>query len=203
MLVNRLYGAVILLLVLGMLPVWAVEAPLKLVQETSDKVLAKVISRKDELNKSPGEIVALVNDIVVPQFDFIRMSRLVLGKYWRRASNDQKDDFVEQFRTLLVRTYAIALLNYSGQSIVYLPMHEHAGATEVTVNTEVRDDGAPSIPINYRLYLKDENWQVYDIVIDNISLVSNYRTGFSNKIRRKGLNSLIVQLKKKNQKGLK
>ncbi|VAX08644.1 Phospholipid ABC transporter shuttle protein MlaC [hydrothermal vent metagenome] len=192
-----------LLVLLGLQPAWAVQAPLKLVQETSDKVLEKVVNRKDELNEYPGKIVALVNDIVAPQFDFVRMSRLVLGKYWRRASKGQQGDFIEQFRTLLVRTYAIALLNYSGQAIVYLPMHEHEGATEVTVNTEVRDGGAPPIPISYRLYLKDGGWQVYDVVIDNISLVSNYRTGFSNKIRRKGMDSLIAQLKKKNSKGMK
>ena len=199
---SKLRWIVILLVLLGLQPAWAIQAPQKLVKETSDRVLEKVTSRKDELNESPGKIVALVNDIVVPKFDFARMSRLVLGKYWRRASKDQKEDFIEQFRTLLVRTYAIALLNYSGQAIVYLPMHEHEDATEVTVNTEVRDEGAPPIPINYRLHMNEGGWQVYDVVIDNISLVSNYRTGFSNQIRRKGLNNLIAQLKKKNKKSI-
>ena len=185
----------------GMQPTWgSMQNPLTLVQETSNQVLAKVTDRKQELNNSPEKIVDLVTNIVVPHFDFSRMSRLVLGKHWRKASDAQKSDFIRQFQSLLIRTYAIALLNYSDQAIEYLPMHEQADASDVMVNTEVKSSGAPPIPINYRLHLKEGCWKVYDVIIDNISLVSNYRTGFSNKIRRNGLDSLIAQLKKKNEK---
>jgi len=176
------------------------QGPLELVRDTASQVLAKVTDRKQELNESPEKIADLVTSIIVPHFDFNRMSRLVLGKYWRKASDAQKNEFVGQFQTLLIRTYAIALLNYSDQAIEYLPMHEQADASAVIVKTEVKTSGAPPIPIHYRLHLNEECWKVYDVIIDNISLVSNYRTGFSNQIRRKGLNSLIAQLKKKNER---
>ena len=172
-----------------------------MVRETATQVLAKVTDRKQELNESPEKIVDLVTNIIVPHFDFTRMSQLVLGKYWRKASNTQKDEFIGQFQTLLIRTYAIALLNYSDQAIEYLPMHEQGDSSSVTIKTEVKASGAPPIPIHYRLHQEEGKWKVYDVIIDNISLVSNYRSGFSNQIRRKGLNSLIAQLKKKNGKG--
>ncbi|HEC16597.1 MAG TPA: ABC transporter substrate-binding protein [Sedimenticola sp.] len=200
---NSLCRLMVLLLALGAQPVWAIQSPLALVQETSDRVLAKVTDKKAELNETPSKIYALVEDIVLPHFDFVRMSRLVLGKYWRKATDTQRKAFTDQFRELLVRTYAVALLNYSGQTIKYLPMHEYEDAKAVTVNTEVREEGAPPIPINYRLYLNGEHWKVFDVIIDGISLVSNYRSSFSNQIRRKGLDSLIARLKKKNEQGAK
>ncbi len=201
---NFLIRSIVLLVALiAVQSVWAVPGPLALVQETTDKVLAKVKDRKAELNETPSKIFALVEDDVLPHFDFVRMSRLVLGKHWRKASDAQKDAFTEEFRETLVRTYAIALLNYSVQTIKYLPMHEHEDATQVTVNTEVREEGAPPIPISYRLHLLEGHWKVFDVKIDGISLVSNYRTGFSNQIRRRGLDNLIKKLKQKNEQGAK
>jgi len=196
---NKLKWVLFLVILIGTQPTWAsIQEPLDLVRETSSQVLAKVTDRKQELNESPEKIADLVTDIIMPHFDFSRMSRLVLGKYWRKASDSQKNEFIEQFQTLLIRTYAIALLNYSDQAIEYLPLHEKSDASKVMVKTEVKSSGAPPIPINYRLHLNEGRWKVYDVIIDNISLVSNYRTGFANQIRRKGLSSLIAQLKKKN-----
>jgi len=201
---NKLKWLLLLVILLGSQPTWAsIQDPLSLIRDTSDQVLAKVSDRKRELNESPEKIYDLVNSIVVPHFDFSRMSRLVLGKHWRKASDTQKSAFIDQFQNLLVRTYAIALLNYSDQAIEYHPIHNTDDAADVMVNTEVKTSGAPSIPINYRLHRNEGCWKVYDVIIDNISLVSNYRTGFSNQIRRKGLDSLIAKLKKKNQKGAK
>ncbi len=199
---SRIRWALLLTALLGLQPAWAssTQDALDLVRNTSNQVLEKIIDKKQELNQSPEKIFDLVNATVAPHFDFPRMSRIVLGRYWRKASDAQKSAFIEQFQTLLVRTYAIALLNYSDQAIEYLPMRAQADASKVVVRTEVKSGGAPPIPINYRLRLIDGSWKVYDVIIDNISLVSNYRTGFSNQIRRKGLDSLIAQLKEKNGK---
>ena len=108
---------------------------------------------------------------------------------------------VTEFRQLLVRVYAKALLNYSGQKIRYLPLRAGRRAGEVTVHTEVREAGGPPIPVNYRLYLKNGAWKVYDISIDGISLVANYRSSFAAEIRRKGVDSLIETLKARNADG--
>jgi phospholipid transport system substrate-binding protein len=177
------------------------EDPFNLVRETADRVLAEISSRKEELTESPGKIYGLVDDIVLPKFDFYRMSRLVLGKYWRRATDPEQASFIREFRELLVRTYATALLSYSGQQIEYLPLHAPPEAKQLKVNTQVKEPGSPPIPIDYSLYLDDEGkWKVYDVTIDGVSLVSNYRSSFSSQIRRYKLSGLIKRLADRNRR---
>ena len=174
--------------------------PEQLVKQTSDQVLAEVKDRKKELTEFPGRIYDLVEEVVLPRFDFERMSMLVLGKHWRTASEEQRAQFVIQFRELLVRTYATALLNYSDQEIRYLPVRQVEGAQEVTISTEVAAEGAPRIPIAYSLIRDGESWKVFDVTIDGVSLVSNYRTTFASQIRRYKLEGLIAKLEERNGK---
>jgi phospholipid transport system substrate-binding protein len=138
--------------------------------------------------------------MVLPQFSFTRMSQLVLGKHWGKATPTQKKQFTHEFRELLVRTYAVALLNYSGQGIEYLSMHHQSGDTRVVVKTVVKGGGTPPLPIDYKLYLKGGEWRVYDLVIDNLSLLSNYRINYGSKISRYGLDGLLKQLQEHNDK---
>jgi len=189
-----------LLVLLPALPAVAVQSPLELVRETADQVLGEVASRKAALTRSPGRIYGLVEDKVLPSFDFTRMSRLVLGKYWRRATKTQKSAFEAAFRELLVRTYTTALLSYSDQAITYLPIRQSEDSIHVTVATLVTDPGSPAVPINYKLYLRAEQWLVYDVIIDGVSLVSNYRSSFGTQIRRYKLDGLIRKLEKRNQR---
>lgn len=183
------------------MPALAAPVPEELVRQTSDQMLSELMVRKQELQTSPGKIYDLVEHIVLPRFDFERMSQLVLGKYWPRAKDGEKEAFVKAFRQLLVRTYATALLNYSGQEIVYLPSRQIGDSTEVTVNTQVQASGALPIPIDYRLYLDGEEWKVFDVSIDGISLVSNYRSSFASQIRRYQLSGLIEKLEQRNGRG--
>jgi phospholipid transport system substrate-binding protein len=198
---RRFLGSALVLLWLYPLLAVAHEDPLELVKSTSERVLAEVRDHKQELNESPGRIYPMVEEIVLPRFDFQRMSQLVLGKHWRRAKPDQRKAFVVEFRELLVRTYATALLNYSGQEIEYPPIQWKPEDGRVMVKTLLRENGAPPLPIDYKLYLKDGEWKVYDVVIDNLSLVSNYRSNYSSKIRRHGLSGLIKMLAERNQRG--
>jgi phospholipid transport system substrate-binding protein len=196
---RRLLGLALVLLWLYPLLAAAQQDPMEVVKSTSERVLAEVQGRKKELNESPGKIYPLVEEIVLPRFDFQRMSQLVLGKHWRRAKPEQKKAFVVQFRELLVRTYATALLNYSGQEIEYPPIQWKPEDGRVMVKTVLRENGAPPVPIDYKLYLKDGEWKVYDVVIDNLSLVSNYRSNYSSKIRRHKLDGLIKMLAERNR----
>lgn len=170
----------------------------RLVVETSNKMLAKLKEERELIRKSPGRIYALVSDILLPHFDFEQSATLVLGKHWRSATPAQRSRFVEEFRNLLVRTYATSLTEYTDRKITYLPFREAPGAENVTVRTQIDQPGAFPIPINYDLHQKDGGWKVYDVVIDNVSLVSNYRTSFSKDIREKGLDALIDSLAKRN-----
>lgn len=178
--------------------VWANQAPDQLVQETSKLMLNKLKEERDVIKKNPGRIYDLVQQIVLPHFDFEYMSQLVLAKYWRRASDEQRKAFVNEFRTLLVRTYATSLNEYTDQKLTYLPFRQNPGDTEVTVRTEVEQPGGMPIPIDYRLHQRDGNWIVFDVIIDGVSLVNNYRTSFAKEIRGGDIDGLVKTLADRN-----
>jgi phospholipid transport system substrate-binding protein len=190
-----------LLLLAVVQPALGASDPRELVRDTAERVLDEIADRKAELEAEPQKIYGLVQEIVVPNFDFERISQWVLGKYWRRASEAQREAFVREFRTLLVRTYARVLLSYSGEAIEYLPTPLPPGATDARVRTLVRERGSPPVPIDYSLYLKNGRWLVYDVVVDSVSLVSNYRSSFGRQIQRKGMDQLIALLELRNRDG--
>ena len=191
---------VVLLLALSVQFAFAQQDPLLLVQQTADSVLQNVVENKSALDKDPSGIYDLVSAQVLPHFDFQKMTKTAMGKYWRRASDVQQSSLIKEFRELLVRTYGVALLNYSGEKITYLPVRASDNPDRVTVQTRVKEgNGGPEIPVDYRLYYEQQAWKVYDVVIDGVSLVSNYRTSFSGQIRREGIDGLIKQLVEQNK----
>lgn len=175
------------------------DSALEIVRTTSDKVIERLSAQKADLQKHPEHLYGLINELVLPHFDFAIMSRWVMGKEWNSTSAQKQEQFIEQFKTLLVRTYAKALLEYSGQKIVYLPPVSNPKSTVVIVKTEVAGDGsAHHIPINYRLHSTDGQWKVIDIAIDGVSLVGTYRGEFGSEIRKNGVDSLIQKLTQRN-----
>jgi phospholipid transport system substrate-binding protein len=175
------------------------ESARRLVQDTTNRMLTVLKAERQTLRERPGRIYDLVNEIILPHFDFSRMSRWVLGKHWRAASAPQRERFVAEFRNLLVRTYATALLEYADQSVEVLPMRGDARATDVVVRTEVRQPGALPIPIQYSMTAEGGDWKVYDVVIDGVSLVASYRSTFGNEIARAGMDGLITTLEARNR----
>jgi len=174
--------------------------PQEVVRVTADRVLADVTANKTALDKDPSGIYRLVEGTVVPRFDFAAMSQAALGRYWRRATPDQQAQVTHEFKELLVRTYAVALLNYSGQQIDYLPVRLQGGDDDVMIPTRIDPGtGAPPVPINYRMHRVDGQWLVYDVVIDGVSLVTNYRSTFASTVKRRGIEGLIQQLAERNQ----
>ena len=177
----------------------ALDDPQQLVRATADRVLGEVSTRRAELEADPRLIYPLVESTVLPHFDFQRMSQSALGRHWRQASDAQKEGVTREFREMLVRTYATALLGYSGQSIEYLPAKFGSDADTVVVPTRIALPGAPPVPIDYRLRNGDDGWKVYDVVIDNVSLISTYRSQFTAVVRRDGIDGLIAALAGKNR----
>ncbi len=176
--------------------------PQALVRNTAEEVLAEVRAHKTELEKDNSGIYRLVKEKVIPHFDFRRMTRSALGRYWRRATEEQRRRLTRDFRELLVRTYAIMLLNYSDERLEYLPFRGKPEDRRVVVRTKVHtSDGSPPVPIDYRLYRNDQGeWKVYDVVVDGVSLISNYRGTFAAEIRKGGIEGLIASLEKHNRK---
>ena len=198
--INKIFIA-LLLAVLSTGFVWAAqptEAAQQLVQTTSDKMLQALRQNRNELDGDSTKLYGLVDEIVLPHFDFRTMSAWVLGKYWRQATAEQRNRFTEEFRTLLVRTYASSLLDYSDENITFLPLNAPAEADDVTVRAEVRQTVGQTIPINYSMHVKNNAWKVYDVSVDGISLVTNYRSSFSDQIRKEGIDGLIQKLSARN-----
>jgi len=173
--------------------------PAALVKNTANEVLEIIKNDKDIQAGDMHKINALAEDKVLPHFDFERMSRLVLGKDWSPASKEQQGLFINQFRTLLIRSYASALSKYRNQTIEYKPLSEQSGDTDVTVKTLILQPGGEPLPLNYKLDKAGEEWKVYDLEINGVSLVNNYRGQFSTEIRKSGMDGLIQKLADKNK----
>lgn len=179
----------------------AMPEPQALVKEASDNMLKALKDHEAELESDPQKIYTLVQEILFPHFDFERMARLALGRSWRDASAEQQTKFVEEFRLLLVRTYATAMLEYTNEEIRFLPFRDDVEKGRVTVPMEVVQPNGPSVPMSLALYKnKNNEWKVYDVKIEGISLVTNYRSSFNRDIRTSGMDALIESLSKRNDK---
>ena len=194
-------------LLLGMQALYASQAaaddiipPDQMLKQTSDEVIAVLKDRKDELKDDPQLVYDLVHEYILPHLDEVTIAKLALGKNWRNASREQKIEFINEFRDLLIRTYGKSLSEFSDQTINYFPVKLAAGEDKVVVKSEVLQSGGPSIPVAYRMRLKDNEWKVYDLSIDGVSLVTSYRGTFAQEIRKGGMEGLLKLLKDKNSK---
>lgn len=172
-----------------------------LVKRTAERMLDTLESRRAEIERNPALIYGLVESIVLPHFDFERITQGAVGQYWRQATPAQQRQLVDGFKQVLIRTYARSLLSYSGQEIRYLPLKPGNRPAMVTVSTEVRESGSAPIPVEYRMHNAGSGWKVYDVVINNASLVGNYRSSFATEIRQNGIDGLIARLGDMNHRG--
>ncbi|MDR2188874.1 MAG: ABC transporter substrate-binding protein [Azonexus sp.] len=179
--------------------VFAQQAPDQMVQKVTEEVLEIVRSDRDIQSGNTTKILALVDEKVLPNFNFTRMTSLAVGRDWRQASPEQRQHLAEQFKTLLVRTYANALTGYRDQKVVYKPFKMKPGETDVLVRTEVQQPGNKPVQLDYSLELKDNAWKVYDVTVAGISLVTNYREQFAQEVRKGGIDGLIASIAAKNR----
>lgn len=175
-------------------------APDVVLKQTSDEVIAIIKDRREELKEDPALVYELVNEYILPHLDEVTIAKLALGKNWRAASREQKIEFINEFRNLLIRTYGKSLSEFSDQEINYFPVKMKQGEKKVVVKSEVLQPGGPSIPVSYRMRIKDDAWKVYDLSIDGVSLVTSYRGTFDQEVRKGGIEGLLKYLKDKNTK---
>jgi len=195
------FGVVVLLSTLLLAPTtWSVEtSPDTLVDNTTQEVLTIIRRDKDIKSGNKAKILALVESKILPHFNFTRMTRLAMGKNWRKAAPQQQREIVKEFRTLLVRTYYKALSVYSDHTIKVTPFKDIAGNTDVTVKTQVMKSHGQPVPINYSMEKTSNDWKVYDITVAGISLIINYRGSFNSQIRKGGVEGLLKKLAEKNR----
>ena len=192
-------SSALLLLVVSIGTLATTSEPLDVVRTTTDKVLERIKSEKESLRSNPAKMYTLVSEMVFPHFDFAIMAKWVLGKHWSAADEDAREAFVEQFRKLLVGTYATALLNFSDQEITYPPIEQTARANTALVKQQITQPGSATIPVIYRLHNKSGDWKVFDVSVDGVSLVKTYRASFGSIIKNSGLGGLLDSMISKNQ----
>jgi phospholipid transport system substrate-binding protein len=192
----------------GLLAAWLMAAPAigqemtapdALAKSVTDDVLAALRADKDIQSGNMSKVVELVEKKVLPHFDFVRMTRLAVGVNWRQASPEQQKALVNEFRTLLVHTYASTIAAYRNQTIEYRPMRAEPAETEVTVRSQIIQSGGKPVGVDYRMEKGPTGWKVYDVVVADLSLVQNYRGSFESEVRRGGIDGLVKALVDKNK----
>jgi len=175
--------------------------PQQAIQQASAQLQDKLQDKS--FTKDFAKINQYVNEVIYPHTDFDRIAALVLGKIWKTATNDERERFKHEFQTLLVRTYSRAFIEFKEWSVRFLPLEMEPGANKVIVKTQVLQPGIQPVGVDYRMILSGGDWKAYDIMIEGVSLVTNYRTTFSNEVQTKGsLNAVIESLAKRNAEAL-
>lgn len=175
--------------------------PQQVIEDASTKL--KVRMQDPGFTKDFKKITEFVHSVIYPHADFDLISSLVLGKLWKSASPTEKDAFKKEFQTLLIRTYSRAFVEFKEWSIRFLPISQDGDQRKVMVKTEILQPGLQPIAVNYRMLYNKGEWKVYDILIEGVSLVTNYRTSFKNEVERTGsLQEVINQLAKRNSEAL-
>lgn len=170
-----------------------------LVEETTVALLTAFKRDQASIRKDPTHAYVIVDEILSPHIDYERVTRLILGKYWRQASPEQRRRFMEEFRALQVRTYAIALLDHADINIRYLPTRQSEHAQRTIVRTQIPRRNGTLVSVDYRLHRADGRWKVYDVLVEGVSLLTNYRASIGAQITQVGIDGVIEQLGTKNR----
>jgi phospholipid transport system substrate-binding protein len=193
-------SVVILAVVFGMTSVQAQETPPDVLVKTVTTEVAALIAGDAEIRAGGrAKLIEIIEGKVLPHFNFSAMTALAMGQNWRKAGPEQRKRLTEEFRVLLVRTYASALAAYSDQRFDFRPLRAKPTDTDVTVNVRVVQSGAQPVSIDYSMEKTGGGWKVYDVTVGGVSLVANYRTEFNNTVRAAGIDGLIKDLQHKNR----
>jgi phospholipid transport system substrate-binding protein len=174
-------------------------APDALVKAVTQEVIAIIKDDKAIQAGDRKKTIALVEEKVLPHFNFARMTALAMGPNWRKATPEQQQALVNEFRTLLVRTYSTALTAYRNQVIDVKPLRAKPGDADVLVRSEVRQSGTEPVTLDYSMEQTANGWKVYDVTVGGVSLVTTYRESFAAEVRNAGVDGLIRSLAEKNR----
>lgn len=173
--------------------------PAKMVEETANEIINALSERREEMKDDPAELYAFVEELLLPVFDVPYSTRLVLGRHGRDASPAQRRAFGEAFYRFLVRSYADGMVEHSPDDIEIevRPVRGELDTDRTRVRTEIIREGGSNIPVDYTLRYRDGKWLVYDVTIEGVSYVTNYRSSFDSEIRQRGLDKVIERLEER------
>lgn len=177
--------------------------PEQIVEDTSTAVLNTINEDNVRMREDSALVNQLINDKVIPIIDLDSMGKLILGKYWKQASEEQRAGFIAEFKDMLIRTYAKSLVDYGHAKVNVLPARDKQEGKYYTVQSEL-EVGSGKAPLQVAYIFrknKQTEWKVFDLAVDGLSLVKNFRTSFSQEIRETSLDALIARLADTNKSG--
>ncbi len=182
------------ILVLSLATPAMADAPNAVIQGAADALAAELNGRKEELTENRDELYALIDRVLLPRFDRRYAAQLVLGRHWRNATAEQRDRFISAFYGSLLRRYADGVLEYNQDQIEILPFRGDLTKQRTTVRTKVTLNDGTEVPVNYGLVMREGSWLMFDVTIEGISYVRNYRTELNSEIQATSLDAVIARL---------
>lgn len=168
--------------------------PEQIVEQTSTELLQIINEQSDRIKNEEGYVNQVINDLILPVIDLQSMGKLILGKHWKKASEDQRNQFINEFKSMLIRTYAKSVADYGHAKVtVFPPQGEQKGKRHRVKSHLDLGSGTP-LQVDYVFRRKDDTWKVFDLVVDGLSLIKNFRTSFSQEISETSLDALIERL---------
>lgn len=168
--------------------------PQELMKQTADRMLKAIDANRAAIKKDPARVRQIVDEVLLPNFDADYSGRLVLGKHWRTASEAQRKRFIDAFYQSLLNNYGSALAEFTADKLVILPFKGDPSADQATVRTEVTRSNGQRVPVNYTLRRTPKGWKAWDVTIEGISYVRNFRNDIGSEIDQKGLEAVIARL---------
>lgn len=168
--------------------------PRELIETSAQKMLDALEANRADYRKNPKKVEQLVDEVLLPHFDTQYAARLVLGKHWRTATPEQRQKFVDAFYHSLLENYGSALIEFTADKMVVLPFKGDEKADRATVRTEVKRSDGTRVPVNYSMRKTEQGWKAWDVTIEGISYVKNFRDDFGAEIDQKGLDAVIRRL---------
>ena len=187
----------VFLLVFMALPVMA-ESPNLVVEEAAALLASQLSGREDELAADKSALYSTIDAILLPRFDRVYSAQLVLGKHWRSASNEQRQRFIDAFYGSLLRRYAEGVLEYDQDMVQILPFRGDASKSRTMVRSFVLLDDGSKVPVNYGLVKREDGWLLFDVTIEGVSYIRNYRAEIDSEIRASSLEAVIERLESEN-----
>lgn len=172
----------------------AQESPSQVIETAANGLLNALNADRQAYRNNPAKVEALVDQYILPHVDTQFAAQLVLGRYWRSATAQQRDRFVNAFYHSMLNNYGAAIVQFTSNTLKVYPTHVSAGTQNATVRTQMARTSGPPISVNYYMHMTPEGWKAWDVVIDGVSYVKSYREDFGSQIAQQGIDSVINRL---------
>lgn len=172
----------------------AAAQPSEVIEDAANGLLKALNANRAEYRKDPTKVQALVDQYILPHVDTQFAAQLVLGRYWKTATPQQRERFVNAFYHSMLNNYGAAIVEFTSNTLKVFPSRVSAGAQNATVRTEMARSSGPPVNVNYYMHMTPQGWKAWDVVIDGVSYVMSYRQDFGSQIAQQGIDSVINKL---------